>query len=370
MKVLIIGEFSAFAKNLAIGINSIEGNEAIVFSYEDGFKKIQQDGESYTYPKPHNYCFLGIELRGSHVISGRFLYRRFKRDLSKFKSYFDAVFIISYTLLRETNNHSVPLFSKEDVLYAVKDPSKVFLSSCGGDIAYYKFALQDKRFKTVYKETSMLNNKLYKSLEKIASEIVSRVIPMSYQYHEAYRLFGSQFLLMNPIPLPFDSNSVLQKQSYFYRGKIVIFNGGLRPTKGNYFIDRALKKIEIKYKDKIIIRRDRMPYEQFLSFLKEIDIYIDLCTDYDYGMSAIAAMLAGCVVISGNEPETRRTMGRLDIPIISGCPDSEQLYHVIEDLILHPKKIEEIGRKSAKYAKEVHDCKILAPVYLKAFSGI
>ena len=36
MNVLILGEFSAFAKNLAKGINAIEGNHAVVFSDDDG----------------------------------------------------------------------------------------------------------------------------------------------------------------------------------------------------------------------------------------------------------------------------------------------------------------------------------------------
>ena len=367
MKVLIVGEFSAFAKNLATGINSIPGNEAIVFSYEDGFKKIQQDGKSYTYPRPYNYRFFGVELRGTNKITGRILYKRFKKDLAEFEHYFDAAFIISYTLLREDSNQSAPLFSKEDILFAVKDPSKIYLSSCGGDIANFKFALQDRRFKTVYTDSSILDNPKYIKLEEIALSLVSGVIPMSFQYHEAYKLFGSQFKLMDSIPLPFDSCTVERKKQYFNNGKIVIFNGGLRPTKGNLFINQALERIQQKYNDRIIIRNDRMPYNQFLSFLKEIDLYIDLCTDYDYGMSAIAAMLAGCAVISGNEPETRQMIGRDDIPVISGRPDTEYMYHIIEDLILNPLKIKDIGIKSAQYAREIHECRKIASSYLNAF---
>lgn len=366
MNVLIVGEFSAFAKNLALGINSIPGNECVVFSYKDGFKDIAQDSRSYTYQKPYNLKFLGITLRGTNKITGRKLYKQFQKDISNFKGYFDAVFIISYTLLREESNHSVPLFSKSDILKVVKDPNKVFMSSCGGDRAFYQFALNDRRFNTVYKDPNVIKPR-YKLLESEALSIVKKVIPMSYQYHEAYKLYANQFELTKPIPLPFDSTTVQAKTQYCVNNKIVIFNGSLRPTKGSVFIDEAVKRIAEKYPDRVVIRKDRLPYQKFLSFLKEIDIYIDLCTDYDYGMSAIAAMLAGCVVLSGNEPETGKAFGWDDIPVIPACPDADQIFDAIEDLILHPDKIEEIGRKSVEYARLRHDCKSLAPIYMEAF---
>lgn len=367
MKVLIVGEFSGFAKNLAKGINGIEGNEAVVFAYQDGFKKIQQDSFSYTYDKPYNIRFCGFELKGTSRLTGFMLYRKFKRDLKKYHRYFDAVFIISYTLLRDVNDYTKPLFSKEDILYVVKDPAKVFMSSCGGDMAYYHFCLQDKRLSTVYSDCSILNNPLYERKRLDAQSIVRGVIPMSYQYQEAYRLFGKEFMLLNTIPLPFDSLSVKAKKEYCKGGKVVIFNGGLRPTKGTKFIDEALERIKEQYPDKVIVRNDRFPYDQFLEFLREIDIYIDLCTDYDYGMSAIAAMLAGCAVLSGNEPETRLTFKQDYIPVVSASPDSTQIYKALEDLILNQSKIEEIGRRAVIYAHDVHDCIRLAPEYLKTF---
>lgn len=367
MKVLIVGEFSGFAKNLAKGINCNIGNEAVVFAYQDGFKKILQDSLSYTYEKPYNIRFLGYELKGTNKLTGFMLYRKFKRDLKKFHRYFDAVFIISYTLLRDTKDYTKPLFSKDDILYVVKDPNKIFMSSCGGDLAYYQFCLQDRRLSSVYKDRSILNNTIYERQKADAQAIVHGVIPMSYQYKEAYRLFGKEFLLLNTIPLPFDSDSVKAKKIYRKGEKVVIFNGGLRPTKGTKFIDKAIEQIKNQYPEKVIVRNDRLPYNQFLEFLSEIDIYIDLCTDYDYGMSAIAAMLAGCAVISGNEQETRTTFNQEYIPIISASPDSTLLYKAIEDLVLHPAKIEEIGRKAVIYAREVHDCVRLAPSYLKSF---
>lgn len=367
MKVLIVGEFSAFAKNLAQGINSVENCEAVVFSYEDGFKKVSQDSKSYTYKRPYNYTIFGKELRGTHMFTGYRLYKEFKKNLKGYHHYFDAAFIISYTLLRKENNHTLPQFSKSDILYAVKDSQKIFMSACGGDLPFFEFALNDKRFSTVYKNKVILNNPLYQALEKEALFIVRGVIPMSYQYHEAYRCYGEKFRLFDPVPLPFTASSVKAKNSYYSNGNIVIFNGALRPSKGSVFIDEAVQRIKEKYGDRIIIRNDRLPYNKFLEFLREIDIYIDLCTDYDYGMSAIAAMLAGCVVLSGNTIETRRCMGTDSIPVVSIDPDSDQIFTAIENLILNPQLIEEIGMASVIYAQTRHDSKLLASTYLNAF---
>ena len=51
MKILIIGDFSSFSKNLSAGFNSL-GHECFVFSWGDGFKKISQDNNSYMISTP------------------------------------------------------------------------------------------------------------------------------------------------------------------------------------------------------------------------------------------------------------------------------------------------------------------------------
>ena len=367
MRVLIIGEFSAFAKNLAKGINLLEGHEAIVFSNEDGFKKIMQDGKSFTYPCVQNVKIFGKSIKGTSFINGCKLYKQFKEDLKPFYHYFDIAFIISYTLLRRENNHCLPRFSIEDIKYAVKDSGKIFLSSCGGDMAFNKFALGDKRFMTVYTDKKILNNHSYIKLENKVKEIVDGVIPMSYQYHEAYRLYGDGFKLLDAIPLPFDYTTVPAKKTFYSKGKIVLFNGALRPTKGTKFINEAIEKICQKYPEKVELRNDRLPYDQFLAFLKQIDIYVDLCTDYDYGMSALAAMAAGCVVLSGNEPETRKCFQDDKIPVVSLTPDVNQIYDALERLITSPSEIEIIGRNSIKYVSEKHSCQLIAARYINVF---
>ena len=64
MNILIIGEYSGFAKYLSRGFRQL-GHGACVLSWGDGFKKIEQEDESISI-NVSNYIFLGRTIRGSH----------------------------------------------------------------------------------------------------------------------------------------------------------------------------------------------------------------------------------------------------------------------------------------------------------------
>lgn len=368
MNILILGEFSAFAKNLAKGFKRIGGHRVVVISDGDHFKRIEQDEDSITYPEPHNISFMGHSIPRTSGLIGIKNYLQSRKDIKQFKSYFDVVFIMNSCFIRSEKDHSSPYYSIKDINFVKKANARVFMSACGGDLAFFKFALADRRFSTVYKDKSIIENNYYSEKESLALQIVEGVIPMSFQYAEAYREYASDFHLLNAIQLPFDVNSVTNKTKYTSNDKIVIFNGSLRPTKGTVFIEEALSVIKKKYGDKIIIRNDRLPYKEFLTILPEIDLYVDLCTDYDYGMSALAAMSAGCVVLSGNEPETRREFNVDDIPVVSVSPNTEDIVMKISHFIENPSEIESVGRNSRLYVEKYHDCKLIAEKYLRVFT--
>ncbi len=371
MKILIIGEFSAFAKNLALGINSIPGHEAIVFGFRDGFKDIRQDGKSFEFPQEVDSCFYikGKRIPRTTRLHAWYVNLKFRLTVLKYRKYFDAIFIINDQFIRLEENKLENSFSSKDILFVVKDESKIFMSSCGGDIVYWTYALNDKRLQKGYKDPSIIENVVRKKQHSEAEKIVRGVIPMAYEYHQAYSIYGKKFQLYDPLPLPVDSKSILQKDNYCKDGKIVIFNGALRPVKGIVYINEALTRIEKKYGDRVIIRNDRMPYQEYLSFLPQIDIYIDQCIIYDYGMSSISAMMAGCTVLSGNEPETRESFKISEIPIVSITPDSNQIFKALEELILNPDQIERIGKASAKFARDFHDARNVAKKYIDIFKN-
>lgn len=367
MNILILGEFSAFAKNLARGLNLLRGHNVVVVCDGDGFKSIKQDNNSIVFPTPHNISVLGITIPKTYKIFGFKNFLKSRKVVKRFKSYFDVVFIINSIFIRDSFDFSSPYFSIKDIHFICQDGAKVFMSACGGDLPFFKFAISDKRFSTVY--SRIPDKKFFARKEKLASTIVEGVIPMSYQYAESYRQYGKEFKLLPAIQLPFDVDSVPTKKFDNKAGKIVIFNGALRPTKGTKFIDEALRNVVDKYGERIIIRNDRLPYDQFIQTLHEFDLYIDLCTDYDYGMSAIAAMSAGCVVFSGNEKETKTEFGiEDDIPVIPISPDIDDIVNRISYFIENPEEIALVGKKSHEYVKKNHDCCIVAHKYINQFN--
>ena len=369
MNILIIGEFSAFAKNLAKGFNKLGGHRVVVISDGDSFKKIEQDENSIVFPEPHNLSLFGMKIPKTRRLYSFFLYLKTRSIVKKFSSFSDVVFLMNVRFIRRNNDFRSPYFTIGEINRMRKEESVVIMSSCGGDLPFFKFAVKDKRFSTVYKDLDVTKDPIYAEKEKLALQIVDAVIPMSYQYAEAYRLYGKDFKLLKAIQLPFDNSSV-ESSHVYHKDRIVVFNGSLRATKGTVFIEDALKSIEEKYKDRVIIRKDRLPYSQFLGLLPEIDLYVDLCTDYDYGMSAIAAMSAGCVVFSGNEPETRREFEIDDIPVVPISPSSEDIVAKLSYYIENTDEIERVGVQSRLYVEKYHDCSLVAEKYLGIFKDL
>ena len=368
MNILILGEFSAFAKNLALGINKLGGHNVVVVCDGDGFKSIKQDSNSIVFPTPHNISIFGIQVPKTYKLYGFKNFLKSRKVVKRFNSYFDVVFIINSIFIRDYLEFSSPYFSVKDLRYVCKNNAKVFMSACGGDLPFFSFAVSDKRFSTVYSKIPDKN--FFARKQSLAKSVVDGVIPMSYQYAESYRQFGKEFVLLPAIQLPFDVDSVPAKDFSDSPNKIVIFNGALRATKGTKFIDEALRILIDKYGDRLIIRNDRLPYDQFINTLHEFDLYIDLCTDYDYGMSAIAAMSAGCVVFSGNEKETAKEFGIIEsIPVVSISPDSNDIVGKISYFIDNPEEIYKVGKMSRAYVEKYHECSFVAKQYINLFSS-
>lgn len=367
MNILILGEFSAFAKNLALGINKLGGHNVVVVCNGDSFKQIKQDENSIVFPNPRGRKLFGIRVPFSLLFDSYMIHLKSRKTIRRFKSYFDAVFIINVRFIRDNHEHISPYYSIKDIKAICRPGSKVIMSACGADLPFFKFAVSDKRFSTVY-VYGIPNEQYYRRKEELALKIVDGVIPMSYQYAEAYRRYGKGFKLLPAIQLPFDVSSVPIKDFEIKNSQLVIFNGALRPTKGSAFIEKALDIVQKKYGDMIVMRNERFPYEEFLRRLKEIDLYVDLCTDYDYGMSALAAMSAGCVVFSGNTDETKAEFRINDeIPVVPISPDVDDIVSKLSYYIENREEIVALGKLSRAYVEHYHECAVVAPKYLEQF---
>lgn len=365
MRILIIGEYSGFAYNLAIGFEEL-GHEVIEFGSLDGIKNIPQTSKSFLYNN-QNYTIGSLFWRIREISN----FLRYKKDIKKFHHYFDVVFIINYTFLRLEFDFSHPRFSINDIKHVIKPHGKVFMSSCGADLPVMEFA--KKLRYTPYSSEYMKScyGWRFKQVLKRTLKLIDGVIPTMYEYAEAYRQFSennSIVKVLSTIPLPLDCHRYKFEKTF--NEKVVVFHGKARLTKGGNYIIPALERLKKMYPNKVdIVIQGNLPFAEYIKILSKADIVVDQCRGYSYGMNAIIAMAMGKIVLSGNEPECEREFN-MEVPIINILPDSDDIFNKLEELINGSEDfLRELSRKSYDFCNYFHDSKIIAKKYIECFKS-
>ncbi len=372
MRIVIIGEFSSFAKNLSAGFRSL-GHECFVFSWGDGFKKIVQEGDSYTV----NAKFLGGGKVGflKYVCRSAWECLKLRREVRRIskKEKWDVVLILSPGFIRKSGNHYGARFSKEMIFSLLKSFDNIFLSSCGGDVPYYDYwsTLNWKNRNKVENEKSKFLSRRKVNHFKFISSFIKKVIPVMYDYAEPWRKssYTKSYTVCPTIPLPVETQKF--EPLNIIKDKIVIFHGITRPNaKGTDYILPAMERIQKNYPDKVeCIAKGGMPLDEYLKVINKTNILIDQVYASSSGMNALYALAQGKVLLGGNVPENSIENHYPDIPIIDIGPDSEQIYEELEKLINHPEEILRLSQEGRKYVEKVHDSKIVAAKYIETFKS-
>jgi glycosyltransferase involved in cell wall biosynthesis len=252
---------------------------------------------------------------------------------------------------------------------------KLFLTACGTDSFVYNS--RDKLKYNPYDSTILIDlynknpyiKKDYINNDNFILGLVDRIIPNMFSYSFAYDSFNK---LSTFVPLPLDLDSVIFLPQQFRDNKITIFHGLNRPGfKGTNFIETAMKRIKLKYPDKVeVILEGNLPLKDYLNILNKSNIVIDQCLSYDYGMNALYAMAKGKVVLSGNELESRKYFKRFDIPVINILPSVDDIFLKLEELVLNPSFIIELGLKSRLFVEDFHDSVKIAKQYINIWTSL
>lgn len=371
MRIVIIGEFSGFAKNLKEGFKRL-GHTPFIYSWGDGFKKIDSGKDSYTI-NVCNYTLFGKKIKGSNRIRSILsaLKLRAHLDIMWRKKKADAVLIINTAFLKTNHNAFSPYFSYEMIRKISSQETKIFLSACGNDYIfnrYLPFCKKTNEF-AISKCISGLKIERNNFLKYLS--FVNEVIPVMADYALAYRHFNTEFNyhVLSTIPLPFDVSSVKVKN--YFGEKIIVMHGITRPfEKGSYIILAALEKLKKKYEDKVDVKIvERVALDEYLKIMEEANIIVDQCYSYGYGMNAIEALSMGKVVLSGNEEENQREFGIIECPVINIKPNADYIYDILSNLISNPDKIKEISHESRIYAESIHDARVVAQRYIEMFNS-
>lgn len=360
MKILIVGEFSAFANYLSQGFRAI-GHDSFVISWGD--KGVKQTGESYEV-NDKNFIICKKMIHGSHYL--RFAGFKLNRFLNKLSSDWDCIIILNLGFIKQTNNPFVPLPSLKQLQRLLKNPNNLFLSAAGGDYIFSKYYAKRKK-KVQFLEDKFSKHLLQEEREfNQLSPFIRGVIPISLDYTEAYLYYRDicPFKLLPTIQLPFDVNGI--DFCTEIKGKIVIMHGITRSIeKGSDIIIQALDEIRKRHPEKVeVLILKNVPFAEYIKIMKRTNILLDQCYSYGYGMNALEALAMGKVVFSGNEDGLNEEYGIEKSPVINLIADKQYIVERLEELINNPSKIESLAKKGRDYAMRYHDCPVVAARYV------
>lgn len=363
MKILIIGEFSAFAKHLKNGFRLL-GNDVTVVQTGDGWKGLGNSEDIMMSTR--NPSILGFELRGLNRIKAPYIRYKVKRQIEEKCPSPDIIIVINYIFLSSSLFQcGVPI---QYVQRLLNQGSKLIMSICGQEPAvHYRYpevcAAMGLR--------KIRENKRHLFLLKSANTIV----PTCYSYFDSICHYCqdkgynvSKITHSVPLPMTVDDNYSITSCE---ERKIVIFHGVIRPkAKGTPYIKKAMDRIQQEYPDRVeCVCEGGLPYDDYVKLFEKVDILIDQTYGNGWGINAAIGAMKGKCVLTCCGKENEEDMRIADIPFVQIIPDELQIYRVLKDLVLNPQKIDEIKKKSRAFIVNDCECSKIADRYIH-FVGV
>jgi hypothetical protein len=354
MKILLLGEYSAVHKNLKDGLKFL-GHEVDLASSGDGWKNIPRD----------------IDIDYSNKIIPKRLAERIYPwiDIKKFLGY-DIVQIMSPdTIFRKyfLNNFYFKILKKYN--------KKIFLLASGGDAFYWKYGrsrLKYGPFEDVLKYDLKLNfhpseGYRYKKFNEHIANLVDGIIPNHYEYEISYK--GHKNLLRT-LPTPINTQKIKYEENNI-RDKLIIFHGlnryGIRGTR---HVEEAFRILEKKYPNELdMIIDGYMPLEKYVKVLNKANIVIDQTNSHSVGVNGLYALALGKVVFGGAEPESLKSLGLNNSPVINIKPNAQSIVEEVEKLLERKDRIKKLGLESREFVENNHGHIKVAEKFTETWNG-
>lgn len=356
MKILLLGEFSGFHKNLKDGLLGL-GHEVVVASSGDGWKAIEKDIDIGSDKK-------GV-LRKLHLMYKVFV------NLNRLKG-FDIVQFISP--LQFTRYFG---FNYLVVKFLLTFNDKVFLVGAG--------ALRQSSITADFLEAGFKYPQHYFENKKISPDMWSQTksgrkynewffdkingyIPIMYEYAEGYRRVGCKKLL-NTIPIPINLDEVKYRDN-IVQGKLVVFHGLNREgVKGTSLIKEAMNQLQKKYPNEVeCIIDGKMPLNEYLSFLERVNVVVDQIYSVSIGVNGVYNLALGKVVVGGGEDEFLKEHNIACSPLIPVSDSVDDIFNKLERLVLNRHDILELGKSSREFAETLYDYKKVAKAFVNTWT--
>lgn len=362
MNILIIGEFSAFAKHLKNGFKKL-GHQVTIVHTGDTYKKIDSDDDDVLF-KVKNIAIKGHHFKGSERLLSPLTNRVIQKDIKKMfvGRKVDIVIVIHYGFL--SDSFFLPGVKLSYVKRLISKGAKLIMTACGNDPAL------QMTYPELCKITELRpqpDNKRYSYLLQNADAI----IPTTYSYFAAVKNYCEHYgysidKLCHTTPLPITVDDDYTITSCKDR-EIVIFHGISRPVvKGTQYIKEAMDRIQKEYPDKVECRCEGgLPYSEYVQLFDRIDILIDQTYFNGWGMNAAIGAMKGKCVMAPCGKECREDAALGEIPFVEIGPDVDQIYHALKQLVENPQEIDERKRASRKFVEQYCESSIVAKRFIE-----
>ena len=191
------------------------------------------------------------------------------------------------------------------------------------------------------------DEEIHERLTKIANFIDTAII----QDYELLPYVKDYYKNIHILPLAIDMNQFKPAYPEINNNEPLIIHAPTnREFKGSSYIEAAIEKLQNnkKFTYKVI---EKKSHKEATEMYMESDIIIDQILCGTYGMLAVEAMAMGKVVVGFIRDDIREQLP-YELPIVNATP--ETIFDVLSDLIDHPEKRNEIGRKSREYVANYH----------------
>jgi len=347
MKILLVGEYSGVHNNLKNALVK-QGHEVFIAASGDAYRNYPVDINL----KPYK-CLKPI----SQLLNAIYVLLNIRKLL-----YYDVVqFVTPFAfppILSYLGFYNLILAKSKMKIYYACGTDPYFLSAID-KFKYFPFDDPEDKAYPRYSKLSKLHYKMF-------IKNVDVIIPAMYGYGVAH---GNNLKSGKPIRLPV---SLTNTQPQFeVSDKIKILHGITRGgVKGSSYIIAALRRIEKDFSANVeVILVERLAFSNYTKLLEEVDVVVDQCKSYSYGMNALFAMSKGAIVLSGSEPEAMEYVNVENCPIINIIPDEDQIYSTLVNLIESRDNIQTMKEKSWDFVKKYHDADLIADEFIKTYKA-
>lgn len=355
MKILLLGEYSNVHATLAEGLRQL-GHTVTVASNGDFWKDYPRDIDLARKPGRWGGIRLWLKVLGL---------------LPKWRGY-DVVQVINPMFLELKAERHFAVYD-----YLRRHNRRVVLGAFGMDYYWVHGCTYDKPLRysdfnigsevrtnaDAVKEQRDWLGTTKERLNKHIAQTSDAIVAGLYEYWAVYHPYFSDKTTFIPFP-------IVRKETALapHTGKLKLFIGINRKRseyKGTDIMLRAAQDVAARYPDLVELRiAESVPFAQYVEMMNGSDAILDQLYSYTPAMNALEAMSRGIICVGGGEPENYEILGENSLrPIVNVQPTYESVYHELEQLALHPERIDLLKRQSMEYIRKHHDYVTVARLY-------